>query len=230
MTKIKEYTLLFFYGILYIVYNREVYVMFCNNCGNQNNVGDMYCRTCGAPLNQNNINPINNQVNMNNFQSIPVYNQVPVQNINKKSNTNIIVIVVVALVVLAVGAYFYTSSSTSSILTGTWDCKSSVSGNYIVTAKFEKNKKFVWSKYGDEPNNHVKGKYTAVKKDKSNAYPNVKYFTITLNGEEYIYNGAVQDKDYNSTYEAGLSTASSGETQMALANPTTGSMFYCYKR
>ena len=219
--------------------------MFCNNCGTQNNTGDMYCRNCGTPLNQVNLNnniANNNQINQvnlgnsfvnhsqgnmnyNNFNGYtnPTFYSQNIPNA-KKSNTGLVIIIVGSIFIS------FLNLLESSPLDGTWDCSGSVGGDYVVTMKLEKGEKFTWSKYGDEQRNYVKGKYTYEKLDKQNANQNAVYYSIKLDGEEYVNNGEIQTEVYSSSYEAAVVTASGGEKQMAMANGYTGSIYYCYKR
>ncbi len=58
--------------------------MICSKCNTQNVEGSMFCAKCGAPLNANNqVNPVNNQMPVNN------QNMTDVNNINNNVNSNV---------------------------------------------------------------------------------------------------------------------------------------------
>lgn len=119
----------------------------------------------------------------------------------------------------------------SNPVVGVWDCKGFLDSNYTVTMQLKKDKSFVWSKYGDMNNNYVNGTYTSSKLDKTNYSGEYSYYSVILDGDEYVINGIVQDEEYGSRYEMGVGLASTGAYgNSVLYNLDTGNMYYCTLR
>ncbi|MBR4618583.1 MAG: zinc ribbon domain-containing protein [Bacilli bacterium] len=123
-------------------------------------------------------------------------------------------------------------STEENYVSGKYSCKSfdgSVSNNdYIVTMQLNKDKTFLWAKYGEEANNYVKGDYTFKDLKKTNPSGDYKYFDINLDGSQFVKEGTTQDEPYQSNYEFGL-TEKNAKKQGILMNKATYNMYYCYE-
>ncbi len=189
--------------------------MFCINCGKKLEADEKFCSVCGTRVEQANPN-MNGQV---------IYNPV----VNKKNNLPLIIVGIIVLVVAVMFVVPF-DSEPSNPAVGTWDCKSFYSAyenddaEFIVTMKLNNDNKFLWSKYGDEVNNHVIGSYTFEDLEKTNNSGEYSYYNIKLTSEEYIVDGELQNEDYISEYEIGISN-----DEAILMNVKTYNMYYCYR-
>lgn len=122
--------------------------------------------------------------------------------------------------------------TSDNYIAGNYNCKSfSGSGestNYIVRLELNKNKTFLWGKYGDTSDNYVKGIYTFSDLEKTNADRTYKYYSVNLDGDEFYQNGIKQTEPYASEYEFGI-TAKNGKKQGIIMNTKTYNMYYCYE-
>ncbi len=119
----------------------------------------------------------------------------------------------------------------SNPVVGVWDCKGFLDSNYTVTMQLKKDKSFSWSKYGDGNNNYVNGTYTSSKLDKTNNNGEYSYYSLVLDGDEYVVDGMIQNEEYGSRYEMGVGLASTGSYgNSILYNLDTGNMYYCTLR
>ncbi len=124
---------------------------------------------------------------------------------------------------------FYTPRFFNSVnpVMGTWNCGSlENSTQYVITLKLNKDKTFIWNKYGDEKNNYVKGTFKATDLKKTNHSSQFSYYSVSLDGEEFVQNGILQTEEYKSQYQMGISTE--GSKQAVLMNLTTYNTYYCH--
>lgn len=114
-------------------------------------------------------------------------------------------------------------------VSGTWNCKnfdgSGVGNEYIVTMKLHNDKSFAWNKYGDELNNHVYGTYTYVDEERTNASGMYSYYTVVLDGNEFVSGGKLQNEKYHSEYSMGLNKEAG---ELVIYNVHTLNMYYCF--
>ena len=186
--------------------------MYCKNCGNKLNQGEIFCSNCGTRM-QNEVT--SNQV------------------INKKSNNKLkkILLGLVILVVIIICILPLLSKSSNPTV-GIWDCKLFNNGDnedldFIITMELDNDNKFKWNKYDDGDNNYVIGNYEFEDLHKTNHGNTAKYYSIKLIGEEYVSEGILQDEEYESKYEMGILNDSN---EAILMNIHTYNMYYCFRR
>ena len=151
---------------------------------------------------------------------------------NKKNKIGLILNII--SLILAIPLFIFYSnileSTTVDQAVGTWDCKkfdgAGVGSDYVVTMQLNNDNEFIWNKYNDAKNNHVIGTYEFVDLHKTNNDKNINYYQLTLNGEEFVNNGELQNEIYKSKYEMGIFKDTNEAFMM---NVNTYNMYYCYK-
>lgn len=149
---------------------------------------------------------------------------------------NAIAFVIAIPILLIYGKLFGLDQKPVDNVIGTWNCKAFNNGyyedlDYVVTFKVNKDNQFLWSKYNDEQNNYVYGNYEFKDLEKKNNNGTFSYYSLTLNGEEYINNGQLQTEEYKSKYEMGVSKnrdENDNEPDAILMNETTYNMYACF--
>lgn len=116
----------------------------------------------------------------------------------------------------------------ANALVGTWNCKSfsgnGEGSNYVVTMKINNDNKFIWGKYDDLTNNYVIGNYDFEELEKNDNKNIEHYYSLTLDGSEYVTNGKLQNEKYKSTYQI----MDSGDESLLFINVSTYNMYSCY--
>lgn len=186
--------------------------MYCNNCGNKLNQGEIFCSNCGTRIQSEVINN---------------------QGINKKTNNKLKKIlsglIILSIIIIILILLF---SKPNNSVVGIWDCKPFNSGQnqdleFIITMELHNDNKFKWNKYNDANDNYVIGKYEFEDLHKTNHGNTAKYYSIKLMGEEYVSEGILQDEEYESKYEMGILNDSN---EAILMNIHTYNMYYCFRR
>lgn len=120
-----------------------------------------------------------------------------------------------------------------SKIVGTWygadDLSDFEDGNYTIVFKLDEEYNFTWGEYGDLENNRIDGKYTFEDLHKTNHGKNATYYQVEIKGDEYYYNGVLQDQEYGNTYEFGVINTNGVEDSGVLASAITGSLYYLKK-
>lgn len=120
-----------------------------------------------------------------------------------------------------------------SKIIGTWygadDLSDLEDGNYTIVFKLDEEYNFTWGEYGDLEDNRVEGKYTFEDLHKTNYGKNATYYQVEIKGDEYYYNGVLQDQEYGNTYEFGVINTNGVEDSGVLASTITGSLYYLKK-
>ena len=113
---------------------------------------------------------------------------------------------------------------------GTWNCSTSYENpeNYAITLKLNRNKTFIWNKYGDAENNYVKGKFEFKDLKKSSPDMSFFYYSIKLTSDNFVSGGQLQSQEYKSNYEIGVGTSlSKARNKAVLINEASYNMYYC---
>jgi Transcription initiation factor TFIIIB, Brf1 subunit/Transcription initiation factor TFIIB len=217
--------------------------IYCSNCGNNLTIGNNYNY-------QNQYQyPNTNQNNLGQGG----YNYPPI--IQKKSPVAIILVVICGMfftfiigsIVLSV--YIFNNFETTNYepddyyvdedenedvdiyslvdnVTGTWNCTgSSSSTEYIVTLKLNKDLTFIWNKYNDEENNHVYGEFELDDLHKTNNSGEYAYYSIKLNGNEFVKDNILQNETYKSELEMGVNILD--KSTAVIMNAYTIDIYYC---
>ena len=99
--------------------------------------------------------------------------------------------------------------------------------DYIVTFKLSRDNSFSWSKYGDKEKNYVYGDYELEKLNKTNGAGTAQYYSIILNGNEYVEDGILQNEEYKAEYEMAVNKENNAED--ALMNTYSYRLYACFK-
>ena len=148
---------------------------------------------------------------------------------NKKYKAGLILSIVSLLLILPVAltTNYIVDMIMGNEISGTWNCSVFPVGEdseYIVTLKINRDK-FLWGEYGDILDNHVIGSYEFKDLHKTNSSGEFKYYSLKVEGEEYVVNGELRNKRYYSSYEIALKE----DKAVLMNNAGTGSMYLCYR-
>lgn len=125
-------------------------------------------------------------------------------------------------------------NSSDNYVAGNYNCKSfggtGESDDYTVTFKLNKDYTFIWGEYNNIEDNHYSGTYTFEDEEKTNNSGDYRYFMITLNVDEFIYDGEKQDIPSNASLkeEFGI-TGVNTKKQGIIMNTGTYNMYSCYE-
>ena len=229
--------------------------MYCSRCGNYVNKPSKFCSRCGSLLSNEYSNNSNIKVKSQvSSASVAVgalsltlvfifqVFTIPLSVIGiilgvigftkTKSKTGLILnSVSFFLAVPLLLIYVFVFNPANDVI-GTWNCKNFNNGyyeelDYVVTFKLNRDNSFSWSKYSDEENNHVYGDYELEKLNKTNGAGTAQYYSIILNGDEFVEDGNFQDEKYRSEYEMGLNKENNSEA--VLMNVYSYRIYACFR-
>lgn len=150
---------------------------------------------------------------------------------NKKHKAGLILNIISFVIAIPIFMLYSNilESMPSNPLIGTWNCKnfdgSGEGDSYVVTVKLNNDNNFLWEKYGETANNYVIGTYEFTDLHKTNNSGNGHYYSVILNGDEYVNDGILQNEVYKSTYEVAVDE----EGTALFMNVTTYNMYACYR-
>lgn len=107
---------------------------------------------------------------------------------------------------------------------GTWYCSYNNQKEYVITLKINNNKEFTWSKYQDDKNNYIIGKYQLKNIDKKNENK-IYYYNLIFDSTKYIEKGKEKNNNYHKEYDIAINIE---EEKMVLA-PNDNIIIKCDK-
>ena len=136
--------------------------------------------------------------------------------IKKKSKLFYLVITLnIICIILSIIFYIYLKPKPFKEHIGTWYCSYNNEKKYIITLKITDNKHFMWSKYQDDKNNYIIGKYQIEKIDKKDNNNKVYYYNLIFDSTKYIENGQENKNNYHKYYDIAINI---DEEKMILAS------------
>ncbi len=208
--------------------------MKCNKCGLIYYNNEKFCKVCGSQLS----NDVYYQPNQNNI----IYNKPFVP--KKTNNLGLIIalvltcIVYIPIIIFIIFVFIMLSSHKTNYTynhsyKGTYDCRKELSSNNSATFYLGYDNDFKWSKYNDEENNYISGKYTINSTDYgsnyNDSYDYYKSYSIYLDGMEYVVNGNLQLSDINSDFQM-EHIIDDGNQQLILYETQNNTKYICKKR